>query len=159
MLESEGGIQKSEAKGCIPKVHPTKLKYIRRLLHNPLVLPLSESLMVISDRHSPPRLRSLLTLRAFSTTRGFDCCMRVHVLRFTSTRCRGNVAMRVCVVDVRVVNTSVDANVVVSELAHLCVVDSEDLGVFGSAETETGDEVHDPKDYGLGAKGAANDEK
>jgi len=37
-------------------------------------------------------------------------------------------------------------DVVVSELAYLAVVDTEDFGFFRGAEGEPGDEVHDEKD-------------
>lgn len=43
---------------------------------------------------------------------------------------------------------SVDCNVVVSELAHLGVVDTDNLGLFVGAEAAAGDEVHDPEDDG-----------
>ena len=37
-------------------------------------------------------------------------------------------------------------NVIVCELANLCVVDAEDLCFFGGAEGEAWDEVHDEED-------------
>ncbi|KAJ7260397.1 hypothetical protein B0H12DRAFT_1069830 [Mycena haematopus] len=39
-----------------------------------------------------------------------------------------------------------EPDVVVHLLAHLSVVDPEELGFFGGAQTERGDEVHDPED-------------
>lgn len=43
---------------------------------------------------------------------------------------------------------SIDCNVVVSELAHLGIVNTNDLGLFVGAEAAAGDEVHDPEDDG-----------
>lgn len=43
---------------------------------------------------------------------------------------------------------SIDGNVVVSELAHLGIVNTNDLGLFVGAEAAAGDEVHDPEDDG-----------
>lgn len=42
----------------------------------------------------------------------------------------------------------VNSNVVVRELAHLSVVDTDDLGLLVGAEAAAGDEVHDPEDDG-----------
>lgn len=75
--------------------------------------------------------------------------MRVYVLGLTSTSRSGDVAMRVRVIDVRVVDTSINADVVIRELAHLGIVDTEDLRLFRGAQTEAGNEVHDPEDDGL----------
>lgn len=38
----------------------------------------------------------------------------------------------------------VEPDVVVCELAHLSVVDADDLGFFVATETKTGDVMHDP---------------
>lgn len=43
----------------------------------------------------------------------------------------------------------VESDVVIGELAHAKVVHADDLGFFGGAETEEGDEVEDPQDEGL----------
>jgi hypothetical protein len=40
------------------------------------------------------------------------------------------------------------ANVVICEFTHVVVVNTDDLCLFVAAETETWDEVHDPKDNG-----------
>jgi len=42
----------------------------------------------------------------------------------------------------------VNCHVVVSELAHLSIIDTDDLGLLVGAETAAGDEVHDPEDDG-----------
>ncbi|KAG8965179.1 hypothetical protein FRC00_009872 [Tulasnella sp. 408] len=41
---------------------------------------------------------------------------------------------------------SVDSNAVVRELAHLSVIDIDDLGLLVGADAAARDEVHDPKD-------------
>lgn len=81
------------------------------------------------------------------TARGLDSGM--YVLGLTATGRGGDVAVRVGVVDEVVVGARVDTNVIVRELAHLRIVDTEDLGIFGRTQTEAGDEVHDPQDDSL----------
>jgi len=48
-----------------------------------------------------------------------------------------------------VANLLLDADVVVCELAHLGVVDTDNLRFLVGAEAEARDEVHDPEDDGL----------
>ena len=43
----------------------------------------------------------------------------------------------------------VNADVVIRELAHISVIDTEDLCFLCSAQRETGNEVHDPEDDSL----------
>ena len=43
----------------------------------------------------------------------------------------------------------VNADVVIRELAHISVIDTEDLRFLCSAQRETGNEVHDPEDDSL----------
>jgi hypothetical protein len=79
-----------------------------------------------------------------------DTAMRA-VERVTATSramaIRGDVVAEAGVVG-RVAELSLDSNVVVRELAHLRIVDAEDLGRVVRAETETRDEVHHPEDDG-----------
>ena len=75
--------------------------------------------------------------------------MRVYVLGLAAASRSGDVAMRMRVIDVRVVGSSVDSDVVIRELAHLRIINTEDLRLFGGAQTEAGNEVHDPEDDGL----------
>ncbi len=58
--------------------------------------------------------------------------------------------MRVRVVVELVRLPEVDPDVVVRELAHLRVVDAEDLRLLARAQAQAGDEVHDPEDDRLG---------
>jgi len=46
-----------------------------------------------------------------------------------------------------------EADIVVRELAHVGVIDTEDLGLLSGTETETGDKVHDPENDGLNVDG------
>ena len=50
-------------------------------------------------------------------------------------------------------NIGINADVVVCELAHLRVVDTDDLGFFRSTEAEARDKVHNPEDDGSDDKG------
>jgi len=52
-------------------------------------------------------------------------------------------------------NIGINADVVVCELAHLSVVDTDNLGLLRGTETEARDEVHDPEDDGGDDKGVA----
>lgn len=49
---------------------------------------------------------------------------------------------------IRVAQLSLDTDIIVRELAHLSIVDTEDLGSLIATETHAGDEVHDPEDDG-----------
>ena len=42
-----------------------------------------------------------------------------------------------------------DANVVVRELAHLCIVDADDLRLWRTPQPKEGDEMHEPQDDSL----------
>lgn len=42
-----------------------------------------------------------------------------------------------------------EADIVISELAHLSIIDTKDFGLLRSAKTKTRDEVHDPENDGL----------
>ena len=77
-----------------------------------------------------------------------DDGVRVHVHRLAAARRREDVAVRVRVVVEGVVRAEVDADVVVRELAHLGIVDTEDLGLFVAAHAHAGDEVEEPEDDG-----------
>lgn len=48
-----------------------------------------------------------------------------------------------------VVNFLLETDVVISEFAHLGVVNTKDFGLFGGTKTKTGNEMHDPEDGGL----------
>jgi len=50
-------------------------------------------------------------------------------------------------------NIGINADIVVCELAHLSVVDTDNLGFLRSTEAETRDKVHDPEDDGGDDKG------
>ena len=56
--------------------------------------------------------------------------------------------VRVVLVIMRPAITQVDPHIVVRELAHLRVVDAEDLGLLGRAQAHAGDEVEEPEDDG-----------
>ena len=73
----------------------------------------------------------------------------VHVARLAAARGERHVAVRVRVVVVAVVRGGVDADVVVRELAHLCVVDAQDLRLLVAAHPAARDVVHDPQDHRL----------
>jgi hypothetical protein len=55
----------------------------------------------------------------------------------------------------RVAELGLDTDIVVRELAHLRVVNAENLGLLIAAEAEAGDEVHDPEDDGRHHEGVA----
>ena len=76
-------------------------------------------------------------------------CLTVHVEWLAPTRRRRDVAVTVCVVVEVVVCAGVDANIVVRELAHLCIINAEYFCLFGGAQTHAGDEMHNPEDYSL----------
>ena len=52
-------------------------------------------------------------------------------------------------------NIGINADVVVCELAHLGIIDTDDLGFLRSTEAEARDEVHSPEDDGGHDKGVA----
>ena len=76
--------------------------------------------------------------------------MHRHMPRLPPTRRRGQrpVRVRVVVVIMRPAITQIDPDIVVRELAHLRVVDAEDLGLLGRAQAHAGDEVEEPEDDG-----------
>ena len=53
-------------------------------------------------------------------------------------------------------NVGINANVVVCELAHLSVVDTDNLGLLRRTEAEARDKVHNPEDDGSDDKGVAH---
>ena len=75
---------------------------------------------------------------------------RLHVPRLAPARGRVQLPVRVVVVLVVVpaALAEVDPDVVVRELAHLRVVDAEDLRLLARAQAHAGDEVQDPQDDG-----------
>jgi len=62
-------------------------------------------------------------------------------LAATTSRCDASVES--------VADFLVDTDVVVRELAHISVIDTEDLSILCGTERETGNEVHDPEDDSL----------
>lgn len=53
-------------------------------------------------------------------------------------------------------NIGVDANIVVCELSHLSIVDTDNLGLLRGTEAEARDEVHNPEDDSCHDKGVAH---
>lgn len=53
-------------------------------------------------------------------------------------------------------NIGVNANIVVCELSHLSIVDTDNLSLLRSTEAEARDKVHNPEDDGGHDKGVAH---
>ena len=77
----------------------------------------------------------------------------MHMLRLPPARRRRQRPVRVHVVVELVPVPQVDPDVVVRELAHLRVVDAQDLRFFRRAQAQPRDEVHDPEDDRLCGRG------
>lgn len=79
----------------------------------------------------------------------YDDRLGVHVVGLTAARRGWGEAVGVGVVVESVVRLCVNADVVVRKLAHLCVVDTENLGLLVAAHAAARDVVHDPENDGL----------
>ena len=73
----------------------------------------------------------------------------MQMSRFASATDSWDIAMGMCIVVELVRVAGIDANIVVSEFAHLCIVDTENFRFLIGAQAETGDVMHNPEDDGL----------